>query len=897
MQVRRLKIPAIIVGVIVLLLGALTFILPAMINTDPIIAALKQEVEAITGRELVLGKVTVSVVPAAKISIDGVALRNDELSSKNHFLRANKLVIHLNLIDALTGGDAPSEANIELIAPHIELERFRDGNANWEFLNTQKQTPKQQTGFRLLVVNGTASFTHHQQDYFETLSGINGDLRLSLSQATVTMSGMMRKEPMGLNANCKVHQFGHLASYDMECSSELKQANNVIGYKGRVLNREGAVVMRGKVDVKAEDSRQWIDVMMGKGKSPFGAYYTKPFPLTLSADTYADDSKLVINLLQISSQNSSGKGAVSADFSGNDSRWTVNLWFDSLDIDQIRPEHKGRESVDIFALNQGFPAAIDAQITLQAKAMTFHEVAFADVVAKADMGDGEIVVSNLTMKTPAEGNLITLGRLVSKADGLEYDGQVEAYGESLRALAPLMGIALADIPEDAFGQFRSRFNLIARPSLTTISELRLVTGDNMQLAGGVNIYHGGANRVDATVGLRNFDFAPFEALWLQGHHLFANPQEVVGHPFGFEWLKTLDKHINLIVKLDNYQLLGLKGAPTELKLSMAPNELQASDINAQWGGSRISGQIALQHLPNAERPFVTSQLMISDIRLGNAFLDTMRTSGDETMVNKGPWSNTKRIGFWPLHYFDGEADLRIRRIEHDSATVYNLRAMAKLKDFRLQAENMEFGIWGAAGQANLAVESAVVPSLDISFGIQNAQLKELLASFVDYSNLNGTISLSGKIGFSGLNYADWIKDIKGYVTLDARSVFVQEFNLPAVVRAIASVRAVSGLANSIRLAQDKGASRIDNINGTAAFANGQLTITRLTMRANESVGEISGSMDLQNWLMQLTFKFGLITLAQSGYPFLYAHLTGPIDAPELRLDAKEVEAFLARNIR
>lgn len=896
MSLRRLKIPLILLGVVGVAFGALAVIVPAMVDTDPIIETLQKEVEAMTGRPLVVGKVSVSVLPSAAITVDGVAIRNDDVSSKNHFLRAQKLVIRFSLLKALMG-EKVQAADIELVAPHIELERFNDGTANWQFLDTTKKATSTQGSIRLRILGGTASFTHHQQDYFETLNGLDGDLNLTPSNLSLSLSAVLRRQPVRFSATCAVHQFRHLSSYDMDCTSSTQQESNSLGYKGRLVNKEGALTSRGSLTLKAADARNWIDLALGKGKSPFAGYYTQTLPLQVTADVFVDPTRAVVNLGQLISQDTSGKGSLTADFTKDEATWVTNLWFDKLQLDQLRPKFKGKEEADIFALDTGFPKNIAVQATLQAKSMTFHEVAFSDVVGKAELVDGDIIVSNMTMKTPAEGNLITLGRMVSKADGLEYDGQVEAYGESLRALGPLLGIALEDIPESAFGQFRARFNLIARPTFTTISELRLVTGDRVQLAGGINLQHGGSRRVDATIGLRYFDFAPFEELWLKKHHLFQNPAETPGHPFGFEWLKSLNKNINLTVKLADYTLFGMPGGATEMSIAISPNTISVTGLNGTWGGSRLNGRISLRHLPERPRPFISSQLTISALKLGDTFLDTMLASNDEQMLHKTMWSRGKRIIFWPLHYFDGEAELRIRRIEHARFQLYNLRGMVRLEDYRLEAKDVQFSLWGAPVQANISVDSEVVPGFDISFGLQNGQIKELLASFVDYSNIGGTVSMSGKVSFTGLNYHDWIKDIRGYITLDARNIFIQEFNLPAIVRAISTVRAVSGLANSVRLAQDKGSSRIDNVNGTVTLGAGRLDVPKLTLRANESVGEINGSLDLQQWLMRISVKLGLITLAQTGYPFLNANLAGSISQPELRLDTSEVEAYLAREIR
>lgn len=81
------------------------------------------------------------------------------------------------------------------------------------------------------------------------------------------------------------------------------------------------------------------------------------------------------------------------------------------------------------------------------------------------------------------------------------------------------------------------------------------------------------------------------------------------------------------------------------------------------------------------------------------------------------------------------------------------------------------------------------------------------------------------------------------------------------------------------------------------FKDGLLDTTRISMRSNESVGQLDGYIDLRQWQTNINVRLGLISLAQSNYPFLVISFIGPTEMPDRQLNLKSIEAFLAQKLR
>ncbi len=897
MDTYKLKIAGFVLGAVLLLLLSLSQLLPILIDASPLADRVAKQVEQITGEPVVLGEPSISILTGGKIIFDGVALKNPPEATANYFLRADQLIIHVSILEALMG-ETPKLEKLELVSPRIELEQLSETQNNWSFLYKGQDSAALPENVQIVINNGQIIYTNHRHDYVREIQYINGMTTISLGQMTSQFNALFGKDTMNINQSCRFDQFQHLGSYAADCVMSVNHPTMAMDITdARVVAKAGVVTSKQTISVTSNDFRPWGDILFGHGDTPFSDYYKSAFPLSFKMQSYADDTQTIINLMEFSSGNTTGKGSINLTKSEDLTTGKSALWFDYLDYDQLIDglrESIGSEN-DIFAINNGFDLKLSSNLSIQAAKVKFHATELSNFNVKGQLAGGSIVISDARASGPKNSNLVTVGRITPTKTGLEYEGLVEGFGDSLHELAPMMGFEKTDIPEGIFGQFRTRFNLIVRSRSTTLSELRMIVGDGIQIAGGINSYHEATPRVNATIALRHFDFAPLEKEWLQDASMFTPPDQQTYNPFSFNWLPEFDREVQLQLEIDDFSVMGQKGRPSSLLLTIKPKVMMASGMNINLEHSRIQGIAKLTRDPQAERPFIESQLRVSSIDLGDMMLSHIWAS-DADKRDDNVWSRTP-INFYPLHYFDGSIELRLRQLIHEKFRASSIIALISLQDFQMTIKEASVGLWGGTGKIDVKVDSQVVPGLDIRYNILNAQLREWLHTWLGYTNINGLISMSGRTTFSGLNFESWIDNITGSLTMDARNVFVQYFNLPATIRSIASVRAVSGLLNAIRQTFDSGATRIGNISGSTYFTKGEMRTTRVNFRSNESVGELEGMLNLRNWTMEMAAKFGLITMAQTNYPFLVVNFDGPMDKPVRNLNTKSIEAFLAQKLR
>ncbi|MCI5049465.1 MAG: AsmA family protein [Rickettsiales bacterium] len=896
MNLKALKYALIGIGSVIAIVALALMIIPSFVDKQAVTERISKKFETLTGLPLIMGDVSISILSGAKVTVNGIALRNHPDASANYFLKADELVIHLDWIEAISS-DNPKIKLVEFVAPKVELERLSDGNNNWSFLQQNKGKVDNADHVSIRITSGVVAFTHHDKEVVEDIKGINGDITFGHNQVSADLLAVHRSMQYAMAGICSFKNFEHTGHIDSDCSTEFNSGLFKLDYKGRVILADNVFKHKGSIDANIRDVRHAIS-LIEMNELTESELAKQSMSFSTKVESYSDGAKWIINANEFQLGESTGKGSFTYKMTKPTATANLNVWFDKMNLDQLFGEgsQRGLLTHDLFASKEGLNDKIIMDFVFRGKELTYRNAQMSNLSIMGQMMGGELILSDARAVVPGGGSIIVLGRFASDVKGLEFTGQVEGHGNKFHLIMPMLEIDSDKIPPSQLELYRTRFNLIVRPESATISELRLLINNRVQIAGGINFYFKNKRKIDATISTRYLDFDPFMKAWQGDSSMMFDPEKQKDHPFWFQWLKSYDGQIVISLEMDEYQFLDLKGRKSRMQIMIVDNQFQVNGIEMSLDRARIKGKLKLRHQEKIQRPFIDGQLSITYLNLDDMFRDTMDLQPNEEPLYGTVWSRNP-INLYPLHYFDGHIDLRIRKFHHANFDMTNFRSTVKLEDYTLLFEDMRGQIWAGDFEGDMTVDSEVVPGLTLNYNIANAQMRTLFKSFVDFKNISGVMSLSGKLRFSGVSFMDWVNKISGHIAIDARNVLVQHFNLPAIVRAISSVRAISGLQNSIRLALDEGATRIGNINGTAYLADGKAQTTRIAFRSNESVGEIAGSVDLTKWLLKVAVKFGLSTLAQTNYPVLVLDFEGPVGLPERTVNTKSVEAYLARKIR
>jgi AsmA protein len=157
----------------------------SMISADSVREAVKAEVRALTGLDLILrGDATVSLFPHSYVSFDDVALSGDRGGLAP--LSAERLMARLQILPLLIG--RAKVADVTLIAPSINITVLPDGRTNWSALVdklAQPQKPGRLAEFsEIRIERGTINVSDAQRGISEAAN----DVELSLAWPSISNS-------------------------------------------------------------------------------------------------------------------------------------------------------------------------------------------------------------------------------------------------------------------------------------------------------------------------------------------------------------------------------------------------------------------------------------------------------------------------------------------------------------------------------------------------------------------------------------------------------------------------------------------------------------------------------------------------------------------------------------
>ncbi|MAM77258.1 MAG: hypothetical protein CMO29_26035 [Tistrella sp.] len=216
-------------GVLVVVLAGAAIAAPFLIPTEAIVQRVTAEVEARTGRKLVIeGDVGLNVLPDLAVRVDGARFANAPWSDAGDMARIGQLQVELALWPLLSGD--VQVRRFVLDEPVIRLERNADGVANWQIhaggqTSTGTLTPAAPaaggsapaapaaapssggglSGLSLgevKITNGTVIYTDAMSGTDERLDDVNLTLAAPDLESSLTLAGdaSWRDQPVTISA-------------------------------------------------------------------------------------------------------------------------------------------------------------------------------------------------------------------------------------------------------------------------------------------------------------------------------------------------------------------------------------------------------------------------------------------------------------------------------------------------------------------------------------------------------------------------------------------------------------------------------------------------------------------------------------------------------------------------
>ena len=476
--------------VVVLLVGAV-LVVPGFVNWNhykpEIISAARDAV----GRDLVVdGDISLSLLPAPALSVDGVRLANIEGGSAPDMARLGALQVRVAFGPLLSG--QIQVQSVRLVEPAILLEVLPDGRANWTFGQTEAATgPSGDTGRRggapalsldaFTISDGVLVYRDHAAGFEERIEGLNIEGAARSLTGPFNAAGGMSVRGLPTTFEVRVGALEPARPVSVSATFGLDGTGAAANLTGTLTEATIDGRFSGNLKVTADDAAELARLATAAGGdlSPMLAQ-----PLSLTGSIEASVAGAALNDILLRLGELQGSGAVSATFAPEpafDAALTVNR----IDLDallaangaaggdtapaQAQPAQNGEQGSNYPTI----PPNLRGSLSLAVDGIAFNGGVVRQFQANAAVADGRLTLSRLSALLPGSSDVSVSGALTTAGGTPQFDGKLETASSNLRGLANWLRLDLSRVSADRLGSLTFTGNIRATPDLLQLYGVNL----------------------------------------------------------------------------------------------------------------------------------------------------------------------------------------------------------------------------------------------------------------------------------------------------------------------------------------------------------------------------------------------------------------------------------------
>lgn len=508
-------------GFFVLAVGAV-LIVPNFIDWNAYKPEISEQVRKFTGRELVIaGDIDLKVLPAPALIAEKVSLSSIEGAQSPDLVSLRSVEVRIALAPLL-GGNLSVET-VRLVEPQVHLEVLTDGRATWVFdAPTAKGTDEQTASGSSPSGNGASSSPGIAIGNFEIVDGsltyqdagsktneVINDIDVTLEAASLVSGpfrarGSLVAKGMRLGINAEIGEIVGGRTFPLDLGVMVGGESAKLSLAGTVLNLEEAPRFRGTMKLESPD--------IGKVVSALADGAELPAPLSqsllMNGTLDASASALALDDLSLNFGGAVGKGKVSGNFNGVP-KITAEMNIDKIDAEPwlktvappastgasastaktaaggSKPANAGADP-SAAATPFAMPSGIAASLSFRIGEISIMGDKISNAVLNADLANGELNLSQLSLQGPGGADLAVFGFLTAKDGKPSFDGQVQAKVAEPQTLMKWAGVDTAALKPGKPGATSLNVEAGVTPDTVVIRKLALAF-DKTNVNGAANI--------------------------------------------------------------------------------------------------------------------------------------------------------------------------------------------------------------------------------------------------------------------------------------------------------------------------------------------------------------------------------------------------------------------------
>lgn len=916
----------VIIAIAILFLLGVLQVAQGFIDTKDYSENILSAIRERTGKEAVIkGKVTVTLLPRPTIHIPNIDLHDPR---DTYAPSANVELVEITSSLLSMFSEKPEITAISLQRPTLELQRDKEGVMRWDWFNYGlfRNAAGAAGNISLDINDGKLLYRDNAAQQESAANAINLSGVLSQSpdmQATLEYAG----HALQMSVTTGDTQAG--GAIPIVASLTVNDSNH-FSLDGTLNFLEDHFQLAGKLEAsiadvlswkKAEGENQSVFDRLITGRSGSDADQALSLPVRFTAELNHDSQATLLNNLDLSASDANGKGSMSIAW---DSKPVIDLKLALENLDytkwdllfgkigaMTRKSSPGVYSSDEEEGKNPIPSGIIVNAELSSKVVAMGNKSWNNVSLAAKLADSIVTVNHFTIDLPGQSNLTVFGILAqSSAKDIRFEGSMEAQGKNLKEVLSAFDASIAELPDIGLDNFFVHSNIFISSQQVRLSEADLKIGD-LHLNGGLVAYNDERPRVEADIKLTDINFDYFRDAWRRQQ--LEKDKAAPADSFmkmdsapTLGWLKQLRTSVDFKIAVERFTFFEKQGDSASFRLLAKDGELGIRNVRFDYPDETM--EFIFNINVNGEQPMMdvvfnagrldTRYFMVTPP--DDAFAASRYPRGvlhgnlDSEDAKKEQWGKTLVDMRW-LEGVSGVFDISVGTLLHRGLELGQFKTRAKLEKNLMTLQSLSFDYWNGRFEMLGSVYGGNVPGVALSFTFYNGDMLNIMQELAGRRNITGKISISGSLATSGVNLLSWLNQAEAKIKFKARGVSVNGFNLQNVLKAVENSRTSADVFNNVNRDIIDGFTQMD-VEGDINMKNAVLRTPGIALRAEDTVGNLTGDVKLLPWKADLSTFLQFPQLTSETVPTMSVQLAGPIDALEMQTDTSSLEAYVAKRI-
>ena len=494
-----------LLGVVVLLVAA-ALIVPGLIDWNAWKGEIAAQAKAATGRDLAIdGDLDFAVLPSPRLTANGVRLKNIPGAGAPDMAVLKSLDVRIRFAPLLSG--RVEVASVTLVEPMIRLEKLADGRVNWDFrppgtkpgAKPVPSTPARSPdggAVRLdsvRIANGTLVWRDAAAGTEERVERVNAEIAARSLSGPFQLTGGLVADGIPLDLDASVGQLKEGAALPFSLRAGVRGADAQVELSGAVNDLGATPRFSGRIEARGSSMARLV-ATAAPGAGPLPGFLGQPF--FLQAQLTGSEAGGSAETLEVSLGDARATGNLTLT-AGDRPKAALRLSGASVDLDKwlamtpaAAPAGAGSSggspppAAEAAAAPFALPGGMNATVDLRLDAATWRGGALRDIRLQAALTEGELTLSQASLRLPGEAEASLFGFLTAKDGAPSFDGTMEARADNLRGTLEWLKLGTAGVPADRLRKFALSAKLRGNAEQVQVIDA-IVSLDTSRIDGGV----------------------------------------------------------------------------------------------------------------------------------------------------------------------------------------------------------------------------------------------------------------------------------------------------------------------------------------------------------------------------------------------------------------------------